>query len=131
MIMTTLVLVAGFMTVVFSDMREQRVFAIMGAVTLTAALFGDLVLLPAPVAAIRPVARRRIWQQSLSVGVLARPMVPAGWRFICYRRTRILWHTRRSNYAVCTYRFPGVASWLDHAMAVVCRGLDASGTDDR
>jgi uncharacterized protein len=47
MIMTTLVLVAGFMTVVFSDMREQRVFAIMGALTLAAALFGDLVLLPA------------------------------------------------------------------------------------
>jgi predicted RND superfamily exporter protein len=47
MIMTTLVLIAGFMTVVFSDMREQRVFAIMGALTLAAALFGDLVLLPA------------------------------------------------------------------------------------
>jgi predicted RND superfamily exporter protein len=47
MIMTTLVLVVGFMTVVFSDMREQRIFAIMGALTLAAALFGDLVLLPA------------------------------------------------------------------------------------
>jgi predicted RND superfamily exporter protein len=47
MIMTTLVLVVGFMTVVFSDMREQRIFAVMGALTLVAALFGDLVLLPA------------------------------------------------------------------------------------
>ncbi len=47
MIMTTLVLIAGFLTVVFSDMREQRIFAMMGALTLAAALFGDLVLLPA------------------------------------------------------------------------------------
>jgi len=47
MIMTTLVLIVGFATVVFSDMREQRVFAIMGGLTLAAALFGDLVLLPA------------------------------------------------------------------------------------
>ncbi|QDT54276.1 multidrug efflux system subunit MdtC [Caulifigura coniformis] len=47
MIMTTLVLVAGFLTVIFSDMREQRVFAIMGALTLIAALIGDLLLLPA------------------------------------------------------------------------------------
>jgi hypothetical protein len=47
MIMTTTVLIVGFLTVVFSDMREQRIFAMMGALTLAAALFGDLVLLPA------------------------------------------------------------------------------------
>src|SRR5690606_11263451 len=47
MIMTTLVLVVGFATVIFSDMREQRIFASMGALTVAAALFGDLVLLPA------------------------------------------------------------------------------------
>jgi predicted RND superfamily exporter protein len=47
MIMTTLVLVVGFATVIFSDMREQRIFASMGALTLAAALVGDLILLPA------------------------------------------------------------------------------------
>jgi predicted RND superfamily exporter protein len=47
MIMTTLVLVVGFATVVFSDMREQRIFASMGALTLISALVADLFLLPA------------------------------------------------------------------------------------
>jgi predicted RND superfamily exporter protein len=47
MIMTTLVLVVGFATVISSDMREQRIFASMGALTLVAALVGDLILLPA------------------------------------------------------------------------------------
>jgi predicted RND superfamily exporter protein len=47
MIMTTLVLVVGFATVVTSDMREQRIFASMGALTLASALVGDLILLPA------------------------------------------------------------------------------------
>jgi uncharacterized protein len=47
MIMTTLVLVVGFATVLFSDMREQRIFASMGALTLVSALVGDLILLPA------------------------------------------------------------------------------------
>jgi predicted RND superfamily exporter protein len=47
MIMTTLVLVVGFATVLFSDMREQRIFASMGALTLASALVGDLILLPA------------------------------------------------------------------------------------
>ncbi|HTN01996.1 MAG TPA: efflux RND transporter permease subunit [Planctomycetaceae bacterium] len=47
MIMTTLVLVVGFSTVIFSDMRDQRIFATMGVVTLAAALLGDLIILPA------------------------------------------------------------------------------------
>ena len=47
MIMTTLVLVVGFATVVFSDMREQRIFASMGALTVASALVADLILLPA------------------------------------------------------------------------------------
>jgi predicted RND superfamily exporter protein len=47
MIMTTLVLVVGFATVVSSDMREQRIFASMGVLTLASALVGDLILLPA------------------------------------------------------------------------------------
>ncbi|HEY3394941.1 MAG TPA: efflux RND transporter permease subunit [Lacipirellulaceae bacterium] len=47
MIMTTLVLVVGFATVLFSDMREQRIFASMGGLTVASALVGDLILLPA------------------------------------------------------------------------------------
>ena len=47
MIMTTLVLVVGFATVMFSDMRDQRIFATMGGLTIGSALFGDLVFLPA------------------------------------------------------------------------------------
>jgi predicted RND superfamily exporter protein len=46
MLMTTVVLVAGFATVAFSGMRDQRIFATMGGLTLIAALFGDLILLP-------------------------------------------------------------------------------------
>ncbi len=47
LIMTTVILVAGFSTVIFSDMRDQRVFAIMSGLTIASALFGDLVFLPA------------------------------------------------------------------------------------
>ena len=47
LVMTTLVLVAGFLTVLISDSREHRIFASMGAITVAAALFGDLVFLPA------------------------------------------------------------------------------------
>ena len=47
MIMTTLVLVVGFATVIFSDMRDQRIFATMGCLTIGFALLGDLVFLPA------------------------------------------------------------------------------------
>jgi uncharacterized protein len=47
MIMTTVVLVVGFSTVMLSDMRDQRIFASMGLLTMTSALFADLVILPA------------------------------------------------------------------------------------
>jgi len=47
MVMTTSVLVAGFGTVAFSDSRDHYIFASMGAITIGAALFADLVLLPA------------------------------------------------------------------------------------
>ena len=47
LIMTTIVLVTGFSTVLFSDSRDHFMFASMGAITLTAALFADLVFLPA------------------------------------------------------------------------------------
>lgn len=47
MLMTTMVLVAGFATVTFSDMRDQRIFASMGMMTMLTAMVGDLVVLPA------------------------------------------------------------------------------------
>lgn len=47
MLMTTMVLVAGFATVTFSDMRDQRIFATMGVMTMVTAIIGDLVILPA------------------------------------------------------------------------------------
>ncbi len=47
LIMTTLVLVSGFLTVLLSETREHRIFASMSAITVAAALFGDLVFLPA------------------------------------------------------------------------------------
>ncbi len=47
LVMTTLVLVSGFMSVLFSDSRDHQIFARMGAITVTAALFGDMVFLPA------------------------------------------------------------------------------------
>lgn len=50
MVMTTVVLVAGFGTVAFSDSRDHHIFASMGAITIAAALFGDLVMLPAMLA---------------------------------------------------------------------------------
>lgn len=47
LIMTTSVLVAGFAIVTFSDSRDHRIFAMMGALTISAALFCDLLFLPA------------------------------------------------------------------------------------
>ncbi len=47
MIMTTLVLVAGFSSVLISETRDHRVFACLGIITLISALLCDLFLLPA------------------------------------------------------------------------------------
>lgn len=47
LVMTTIILVAGFSTVMLSDSRDHRIFASMGGLTIAAALFGDLVILPA------------------------------------------------------------------------------------
>jgi cytochrome c biogenesis protein CcdA len=47
LIMTTLVLVAGFCTALISDTRDHQIFASMAMLTIGAALFADLILLPA------------------------------------------------------------------------------------
>jgi len=54
LIMTTTVLVVGFSTVIFSESRDHKIFAMMGALTISAALFGDLIFLPALLAAFGP-----------------------------------------------------------------------------
>ena len=56
MLMTTIVLVSGFATVTFSDMRDQRIFATMGAFTMITAMIGDLVFLPAILAVYAPLS---------------------------------------------------------------------------
>ncbi|WP_237225855.1 efflux RND transporter permease subunit [Rubinisphaera sp. JC750] len=47
LIMTSIILVIGFASVLFSDLRDQRIFAVMGVLTIGSALFADLFLLPA------------------------------------------------------------------------------------
>ncbi len=47
LIMTTMVLVGGFSTAFLSDTRDHRIFCGMGILTITSALFADLILLPA------------------------------------------------------------------------------------
>lgn len=47
LIITTLVLIAGFSSVFFSDARDHILFASMGTITIAAALLGDLLILPA------------------------------------------------------------------------------------
>ena len=47
LIMTTIVLVAGFGSVIFSDTKDYRVFGSLGMITLLTALLCDLFLLPA------------------------------------------------------------------------------------
>lgn len=47
LIITTIILVAGFVTVLMSDSRDHFIFASMAIITLSAALFADLIFLPA------------------------------------------------------------------------------------
>ncbi|MFG0334537.1 MAG: RND family transporter, partial [Maioricimonas sp. JB049] len=47
LVMTTLILVCGFATVIFSDLRAHRTFAVMACSTIAAALVGDMLALPA------------------------------------------------------------------------------------
>lgn len=47
LIMTTVVLVVGFSTALISDSRDHRIFAMMGILTISTALLGDLLFLPA------------------------------------------------------------------------------------
>lgn len=54
LILTTVVLVCGFLTVLFSDSHDHQVFAAMGAITVSSALFADLVFLPAILARFAP-----------------------------------------------------------------------------
>lgn len=57
LVMTTVVLVAGFSTVAFSDSRDHHIFATMGAITIGSALIGDLVILPALISWLGPAQK--------------------------------------------------------------------------
>lgn len=58
LIITTIVLVAGFMTALYSDTRDHKIFATMGILTITSALVADLIFLPA-LLTMFPGRRRR------------------------------------------------------------------------
>ncbi|MBC8357282.1 MAG: MMPL family transporter [Planctomycetes bacterium] len=58
LLMTTIVLVTGMMTAVFGDARDARLFGIMGAITLTSALFADIFFLPALLNRFAKTSRR-------------------------------------------------------------------------
>ena len=58
MVMTTVVLVTGFATVASSDSRDHHIFATMGTLTISSALLGDLILLPALLAWFAPKIRQ-------------------------------------------------------------------------
>jgi len=67
LIMTTLVVVTGFTTVLWSDTREHHVFAWMGGGTILAALLADLFFLPALLAVFDHPRYRQ--QSAVSGGV--------------------------------------------------------------
>lgn len=59
LIVTTVILIAGFLTVLSSGLRDHRIFASMGGLTIAAALFADLVFLPALLACYAPTNKRQ------------------------------------------------------------------------
>ncbi|MFO1169748.1 MAG: MMPL family transporter [Hyphomicrobiaceae bacterium] len=59
LILTTIVLACGLAVTMFSDLPSLRVFGRLCAITLAAALIGDLVFLPATVTLVRRFARRK------------------------------------------------------------------------
>jgi predicted RND superfamily exporter protein len=58
LILTTIVLACGLAVTMFSDLPSLRVFGRLCAVTLAAALVGDLIFLPATVILVRRFLRR-------------------------------------------------------------------------
>jgi predicted RND superfamily exporter protein len=65
LIMTTIVLVAGFSSVLTSDTRDHRIFASLGIITLVTALLCDLILLPPLLAYFD--SRKKIAKQDSSI----------------------------------------------------------------
>lgn len=62
LVITTLVMTAGFASVLLSDLPTQRIFAAMACVTIVAALIGDLIFLPAMLACFGKSPRARTRQ---------------------------------------------------------------------
>ncbi|MBM3965146.1 MAG: RND transporter [Planctomycetes bacterium] len=79
-IMTTIVLVAGFSSVLTSETRDHRVFAELGLVTLISALLCDMFLLPALLAYFDESRLRTIATPSTTnvEDATAEPAIPAG-----------------------------------------------------
>ncbi|MEZ6061491.1 MAG: efflux RND transporter permease subunit [Planctomycetaceae bacterium] len=77
LVMTTSVLLAGFGIVSFSDSRDHHIFASMGAMTIAAALFADLVFLPALLCCFAP-SRRSVQSGSSVAAGEARDAGPQG-----------------------------------------------------
>ena len=82
MIMTTVVLLAGFSSVLASDSRDHRAFATLGMVTLGIALLCDIFCLPALVAIFdrpprQPPSSRSVQSRGLAIGAEPLPASPA------------------------------------------------------
>ncbi|MGV3485770.1 MAG: efflux RND transporter permease subunit [Planctomycetaceae bacterium] len=70
MVMTTIVLLAGFCTVFMSDSRDHHIFALMGGSTIASAIVGDLIFLPALLVLFGPAQKNTAFQaRSLNSGV--------------------------------------------------------------
>jgi uncharacterized protein len=59
LIMTTVVLICGFATVLWSDTRDHHIFASMGSATIATALFADMLFLPALLRVFDTRSRRK------------------------------------------------------------------------
>jgi predicted RND superfamily exporter protein len=73
LIMTTVILVIGFSTVIMSGMREQRIFATMACLTIASALAGDLLFLPAMLAYFRKSSSESEEQETIPFPVHGSP----------------------------------------------------------
>jgi predicted RND superfamily exporter protein len=75
LIMTTVVLVAGFATVISSELPGNRTFGLMACSTIGAALIGDLIILPAILS--RFVPRNAALQEALHLREVVEVEPPA------------------------------------------------------
>ena len=80
LIVTTIIMVFGFSTVLLSEMPAQQIFGAMAVCTIATALFGDLIFLPALLAWFGPPASRSIATQSAETEPTEAPTPPKSTR---------------------------------------------------